>query len=195
MISRTSAVEGRHRTLPLAQVRRVAGPGQLERHTNRPRWRPSPLFSKAIRARCCSQRRPRGPALAGNVLGSRARMARAFGVPPEKLARRDHAPFAQASRRFVELTSAQAPVHEVILTGDDADVTKLPVHLQHGRDGGPYISAAIDICDRSGDRLDQRRPAPLDAARQARDRHRSRRGERSEQHLPSRRRARRTRCR
>jgi UbiD family decarboxylase len=32
----------------------------------------------------------------------------------------------------------------VVLTGDDADVTKLPVHLQHGADGGPYISASID---------------------------------------------------
>jgi hypothetical protein len=27
--------------------------------------------------------------------------------------------------------SAQAPVHEVVLTGDDADLTTLPVHLQH----------------------------------------------------------------
>jgi 2,5-furandicarboxylate decarboxylase 1 len=40
--------------------------------------------------------------------------------------------------------SAQAPVHEVVLTGDDADLTTLPVHLQHGLDGAPYISASID---------------------------------------------------
>ena len=46
---------------------------------------------------------------------------------------------------FIELTSAQAPVHQVILTGADADVTKLPVHVHHGLDGGPYISAALDI--------------------------------------------------
>src|SRR6185503_8811789 len=26
----------------------------------------------------------------------------------------------------------------------DADVTRLPVHLQHGADGAPYISASID---------------------------------------------------
>jgi len=31
-----------------------------------------------------------------------------------------------------------------VLTGDDADLTKLPVHLQHGADGGPYISSSID---------------------------------------------------
>ena len=87
---------------------------------------------------------PDGQSLVGNALGSRARMARGFGVAPENL-------LAEIMRRlkrkpeFIELTSAQAPVHEVILTGKDADVTKLPVHLHHGRDGGPYISAALDI--------------------------------------------------
>ena len=34
-----------------------------------------------------------------------------------------------------------APVHQVVWTGKDADFTRLPVHLQHGHDGGPYISA------------------------------------------------------
>ena len=54
---------------------------------------------------------PDGQALTGNVLGSRARMARAFGVPPEKL-------LGEIMRRlrnkpeYVELTSAQAPVPE-----------------------------------------------------------------------------------
>lgn len=88
---------------------------------------------------------PQGQSLAGNVLGSRERMARAFGVTPDKL-------LAEIQRRLavkgqvVELESAQAPLHEVVLTGDDIDVTKLPTHLQHGRDGGPYISAALDFC-------------------------------------------------
>jgi len=31
-----------------------------------------------------------------------------------------------------------------VLTGDDADLTALPVHLGHGADGGPYISSSID---------------------------------------------------
>ena len=35
-------------------------------------------------------------------------------------------------------------MHEVVLTGDDADFATLPVHLQHGLDGAPYISAGID---------------------------------------------------
>ena len=36
-------------------------------------------------------------------------------------------------------------MHQVVLTGADADFTKLPVHLQHGDDGAPYISASIDV--------------------------------------------------
>src|SRR6267154_1285239 len=44
----------------------------------------------------------------------------------------------------IEVPSAQAPVHEVVLTGEAADLTALPVHLQHGLDGAPYISASID---------------------------------------------------
>ena len=46
--------------------------------------------------------------------------------------------------QIVELSRAEAPVQEVVLTGDDADLTALPVHLQHGLDGAPYISASID---------------------------------------------------
>jgi UbiD family decarboxylase len=89
--------------------------------------------------------------LVGNVNASRARLARAFGVPSAQLA-------AEIQRRLrgkpeiVEISRTQAPVQQVVLTGDEADLTTLPVHLQHGLDGGPYISASIDyvIDPRSG---------------------------------------------
>ena len=94
---------------------------------------------------------PEAHDLVGNVNGSRGRLARAFGVAPAGLA-------AEIQRRLrgkpeiVEVSRAEAPVQQVVLTGDDADLTALPVHLQHGRDGGPYISASIDyvIDPRSG---------------------------------------------
>lgn len=81
--------------------------------------------------------------LVGNVAGSRARLAQAFGVPaakllPELLSRLQRKP------ETVELTRANAPVQQVVLLGEGADFTRLPVHLQHGLDGGPYISASID---------------------------------------------------
>ncbi|MGZ5866600.1 MAG: UbiD family decarboxylase [Xanthobacteraceae bacterium] len=83
--------------------------------------------------------------LVGNVAASRTRMARAFGVAPNKL-------LDEIERRLklepelIELESKEAPVQEVVLTGADADLTKLPAHLQHAYDGAPYISASIDYC-------------------------------------------------
>lgn len=50
-----------------------------------------------------------------------------------------------APQGTVEVTRDQAPAQEVVLTGEEADFTDLPVHLQHGMDGGPYISSSMDI--------------------------------------------------
>ena len=44
----------------------------------------------------------------------------------------------------VEVPSSDAPVHQVVLEGDEIDLTKLPFHLQHELDGAPYISSGID---------------------------------------------------
>jgi UbiD family decarboxylase len=87
---------------------------------------------------------PEETELVGGVDGSRERLAHAFGVPvsgllPEILRRLRNTP------EIYEVSGAGAPVQEVVLTGDDADLTKLPVHLQHGLDGAPYISASMDF--------------------------------------------------
>jgi 2,5-furandicarboxylate decarboxylase 1 len=86
---------------------------------------------------------PEKAELIGSMTGGRRRMAKAFGVAPEELLdevnRRLETP-----QEIIELDSAEAPVHEVIVTGDDVDLTRLPVHLQHEMDGGPYISASLD---------------------------------------------------
>jgi UbiD family decarboxylase len=85
-----------------------------------------------------------GHALVGNALASRTRFAQAFGVTPQNL-------LAEILRRlqtkpeFIEVSRGEAPVQEVVTTGADIDLTKLPVHLQHGKDGGLYISAGMDF--------------------------------------------------
>jgi UbiD family decarboxylase len=85
-----------------------------------------------------------GHALVGNALASRRAFAEAFGVTPQRL-------LPEILRRLrnkpelVEVGREQAPVQELVSTGSDVDLTTLPVHLQHGKDGGPYISAAIDF--------------------------------------------------
>jgi 2,5-furandicarboxylate decarboxylase 1 len=86
---------------------------------------------------------PEGHMLAGNVLSSRARLARAFGAGSRNLLREVRRRLATPQEVF-EVVSADAPVHQVVLT-DAADVTRLPANLQHALDGAPYISAAIDF--------------------------------------------------
>src|SRR5262245_449273 len=85
---------------------------------------------------------PERQELVGNVTGSRSRIARAFGVEPGAL-------LPELLRRLrnrpVIVDVTDAPVQEVVLTGEDADLTALPVHLGHGADGGPYISSSIDF--------------------------------------------------
>jgi UbiD family decarboxylase len=87
---------------------------------------------------------PEGAEIVGNATGSRARIAMAFGVAPDKLM---HEIMRRLENRpqTIELTRAEAPVQQVVLTGDDADLTSLPANLQHGLDGAPYLSAGIDI--------------------------------------------------
>ena len=87
---------------------------------------------------------PERQELVGNVTGSRARIARAFGVKPNEL-------LPELLRRLrnkadvIDVSRAEAPAQQVVLTGDDADLTTLPVHLGHGADGAPYISSSIDF--------------------------------------------------
>ena len=87
---------------------------------------------------------PQGQEMVGGVCASRSRLAHAFGVEIDQLA-------AEVQRRsrltpkLVEVMRAQAPCQQVVLEGKDADLTKLPVHLQHGKDGGPYISSSLDF--------------------------------------------------
>lgn len=87
---------------------------------------------------------PEQTELVGNVLGSRKRLALAFDTGEhdllQNILKRVETPIPP-----VEVPGALAPVQQVVWTGKDADFTRLPVHLQHGDDGAPYISASIDV--------------------------------------------------
>ncbi|WP_246013301.1 UbiD family decarboxylase [Pigmentiphaga humi] len=85
-----------------------------------------------------------GHALIGNALASRTRMAHAFGVSPRELLP-EILKRLRGRPEIVEIEREHAPVQEVVAMGDDVDLTRLPINLQHGLDGGPYISAAVDF--------------------------------------------------
>ena len=81
--------------------------------------------------------------LIAKTAGGKARIATALGTTLDKvhetfLARRAN------PQKFVEVPSDEAPVHDVVFTGDQVDFTRLPFHPQHEFDGSVYCSAAID---------------------------------------------------
>jgi len=86
---------------------------------------------------------PEKAELVGNVMASRKRLALALDTSEREL-------LGTLSARLNKLhkpervSSQAAPVQQVVLKDDDADLCTLPVHLQHGADGAPYISAGID---------------------------------------------------
>jgi 2,5-furandicarboxylate decarboxylase 1 len=77
------------------------------------------------------------------VCGSRRRLAAAFWLDYRKVPHEYMRRMANP-QPTVEVVSSDAPVHEIVLTRNDADLTKLPFHVQHEFDGGTYISSAID---------------------------------------------------
>ncbi|MGB0629353.1 MAG: UbiD family decarboxylase [Alphaproteobacteria bacterium] len=87
---------------------------------------------------------PEGQELAGNIMGSRKRLAASLNVDERDL-------LAEVTKRLrapkdpVEIAGKDAPVQQIVLRDNEANLTALPVHLQHGEDGAPYISATLDF--------------------------------------------------
>ena len=77
-----------------------------------------------------------------NLTASRAKVAEALDIQDHRDAA---AHLAQRSGRPIdpEIVGAdQAPVQEIVLQGDEVDLTKLPALTQHRYDPGPYLTAA-----------------------------------------------------
>lgn len=125
-------------------VERLIASGDVEVHEE-----PVPLIALSAiieatpKATLFRKAGPEGFELVAAVAGSRRRMAAAFdsderGVVHEYMRRMAN------PQPAVEIPSADAPVHQVVVTGDDIDLTRLPFFLQHELDGGCYISSGID---------------------------------------------------
>ena len=75
-----------------------------------------------------------------NLVGSRAALGVAVGVEPREAARR----FREALAARVEPVRVDdAPVQEVVATGDDADLRSLPLVVHADKDAAPYITAGL----------------------------------------------------
>jgi 2,5-furandicarboxylate decarboxylase 1 len=147
VIEKTEATTKKAADVDRFRLRRFVeslGPDELETHQDAIELADiARIFEGNAKAVLFRAAGPEPQELVGNVTGSRSRLAHAFGVAPGAL-------LAEIQRRLrnkpsiVEVSRAEAPVQEVVLT-DEADLTALPVHLQHGADGGPYISSSIDF--------------------------------------------------
>ncbi len=82
--------------------------------------------------------------IAAAVAGSRRRFAAAFETDERALTGAVMKRLA-APQQAVEVPAGEAPVQQVVLQGGDIDLTRLPFHLQHERDGGCYISSGLDF--------------------------------------------------
>ncbi|MGD0023691.1 MAG: UbiD family decarboxylase [Xanthobacteraceae bacterium] len=81
--------------------------------------------------------------LVAKTAGNRKRIAAAFETSEDKLYDEYFKRLA-TPQPLVEVPSAEAPVHEIKVAGEDVDLTKLPFHPQHAYDGSCYLSSAID---------------------------------------------------
>lgn len=103
----------------------------------------SPIIEATPKAVLFRKTGPEQVEMAAAVSGSRARLAAAFETTPDKMREVFAGRLANRQGTY-EVPSDEAPVHEVVLTGDEIDLTKLPFHVQHEFDGAPYISSGID---------------------------------------------------
>lgn len=80
--------------------------------------------------------------VAANLLADRARWAAALGVEPVEVRAEI---VRRSAARIPPVHVDSSPLHDVVHVGSDVDVTALPAYLQHHADGGPYLSAAMDV--------------------------------------------------
>jgi UbiD family decarboxylase len=73
-----------------------------------------------------------------NVAANRRLLAACLGVDPRDLP----TAFRERCQKYIPCeTVAQAAWNDVVIEGDDVDLTKLPIALQFAVDGAPYITA------------------------------------------------------
>lgn len=77
------------------------------------------------------------------TFGSRRRLARAVGVPQEQLL--EHVLALLRSPMPVVEEVGTAPVHQVVRTGADADLDRLPFAVHSRDDAGRYITAGVVV--------------------------------------------------
>lgn len=85
-----------------------------------------------------------------NLGASYERLALALGSPSVEQMEKDLAAMEHAPIKYRVVGREEAPVKEVVLKGEDADLDLLPILTHNEFDAGPYIDAAPMICKERG---------------------------------------------
>ncbi|MGM8366243.1 UbiD family decarboxylase [Virgibacillus sp. W0181] len=81
------------------------------------------------------------PVLSG-LFGAERRVSEAFGVSTSEF----HNFYVENERKVIKPTLVEdAPCQEIVLKGDDIDLTKLPILTHYERDGGAYVTAGLQM--------------------------------------------------
>lgn len=100
----------------------------------------SALVAQAGRAVLFEKVRGFAYPLVSGVVGTRRRLALALGAPEGELGKR----FAEGCEKpLPPVVVDTGPVKEVVVKGEDVDLTIFPIPLLHVKDGGPYISGGV----------------------------------------------------
>ncbi len=81
-----------------------------------------------------------------NLGASYERLALAMGSTSVEQMEKNLAQMERAPMSIAEVSSKKAPVKEVVLKGEKADLDLLPILTHNEFDGGPYVNAAALIC-------------------------------------------------
>ncbi|ATW26474.1 UbiD family decarboxylase [Candidatus Formimonas warabiya] len=85
-----------------------------------------------------------------NTFASRQKCTVALGLPPEQWKMETSLRFAQLSAHRIKpviISKEEAPVKEVVITGDDVDLYDLPILTHHEMDGHPFLVDAVIAAD------------------------------------------------
>jgi 2,5-furandicarboxylate decarboxylase 1 len=84
-----------------------------------------------------------GWSVVGNVFASRPAIAALLDAPVDRLTQE----VARRLERPIDpVLVDDGPVHDRVLTGDEATLEALPIPTHHERDAGPYLSYGVAVC-------------------------------------------------
>jgi 2,5-furandicarboxylate decarboxylase 1 len=125
-------------------VERLIDMGEVDVHDEHvPLTALSEIIEASGRAQLFTSAGPERVEIVAKTAGSRRRVAAAFDTTDDRMGE-SYLARLSVPQALVEIPSADAPVHQVVIAESDVDLTKLPFHPQHAFDGSSYISSAID---------------------------------------------------